>query len=128
MEVKLGFYLLQIALQVFAITIALQQLRGTRDLEQRGFWAWFAAGFTFQLVRRILAIIWMFDLPFPEIKNITLIVVPTCVSICYAIAMYKVAQYVRSQMEQKKELEKSFQKLRKANKNLSDSPYKHGSK
>lgn len=121
MPIEVFFYLLQSALQVFAIVIVVQQLRGPINIAAKGFWSWFAAGFTFQLIRRILALIWFYNLPIPDIKAATLVVVPTCVSVCYAIAMYKVAKYVRSELKIKQELENRFADLKKVSEKIAHS-------
>lgn len=133
-EVKLAFYILQIVLQVFAIYICVHQIKSKVNNGARVFWKWFLAGFTFQLVRRLLAIIWLLEIPFPDIKTVTLILVPTCVSVCYALAMYEASKYLdirrkavadeRLKKNRRiKELECEFQRLRALSKSTDNLPH-----
>jgi len=117
--IKLMFYLLQAGLQIFAITIAFTQWRLKENNGANSFWFWFMAGFTFQLIRRILAIVWLYEIPFPaDIRTVTLVIVPTAVSICYAIAMFKVAKYVVRRRKRLKQVEENLKKLEKLTKKM----------
>jgi len=92
-ELKLITVLIQAGLQSFCILIAIAAYLNRHNNGGRPFWWWFAAGFTFQLVRRVMYFLVLVG--YPDLKFFTFIVVPTCVSVCYTVAMVKVIRYVR---------------------------------
>lgn len=117
-EIKLMFYLLQIALQLFCISIGIYLLTRKEKNGLQWLGIFFVAGFSFQFIRRILAIIWLYELPFPEIRTVTLIIVPTCVSICYAFAMFLTLRYVKNQRKKLKKSEENLKELKRLTKRL----------
>jgi len=86
---------LQAVLQVFCIAIAWNAFWDIKNNGSRDFWWWFILGFSFQLIRRIMYLLLMFHVPIPDLKFFTFIIVPTGVSISYAIAMWKVVMYAK---------------------------------
>ena len=98
--IKLVTVMLQAALQVFCIGLAVCAIRSKHTNGDRSFWVWFASGFAFQLVRRLLYIALLTHNNFPEMRFLTFIVVPTGVSVCYAIAMFKAFKYINSREEE----------------------------
>ena len=124
MITELCFYSVQILLQLFAISIVTYQLGLKINNGSRVFWKWFLAGFVLQLLRRVLAIVWLLDIPFPEIKGVTLLLVPTGVSLCYAIAMFEMSRYVKKRREilrkAEKKTEDTLKKLSELDKMLKE--------
>jgi len=97
--IKLLTVILQIALQVFCVGLAGWATYHRSSNGQRSFWWWFMVGFLFQLVRRAMYFLLIMGVQMPELKEFTFAVVPTVVSMCYAIAMWNVFKYVREKVK-----------------------------
>jgi hypothetical protein len=82
--------IIQIILQIFCLCLSIVAYNRSKD---QLFWLWFFGGFSLQLLRRVF---YFFILTMgTSLKFFTFIVIPTGVSICYAIAMFLVYQYIK---------------------------------
>ena len=93
--VKLLAVGLQAALQCCCIVLAYKAWSNVYSNGDRTFWLWFAGGFSFQLVRRILYVLVLLQLSTPDLRLLTFIIIPSAVSICYTVAMWKVFLYIK---------------------------------
>jgi hypothetical protein len=115
--IKPAAVVFQIMLQTWCIWMAIRAYRDPASNGGRSFWYWFAGGAGFQLVRRLMYLVIMCDVPIPDLKFITFILVPTCVSVCYAMGMLRTVQYARKRRlqhcEDRKQITSLLERLEK---------------
>ena len=110
--VKTITVILQAILQIACIATAIYMFNKQRNGE-RHWWLWFGSGAGFQLIRRIMYLLILANVPVPNLKFFTFIIVPTCVSICYFIACLGAVQYVFNRQKVVDENRKTIDELKK---------------